>query len=103
MSSGMISRVGAPRAATVTYLIPLFGVIWAWIVLGEPLTLTMAIAGALILGGVALSQQRKERTNTAELGFSPSRCFREDTVMKTIVMSTCATLLLFAALAPQAA
>ena len=55
----MIYRVGAPRAATVTYLIPLFGVIWAWIALGEPLTLTMGIAGALILGGVALSQQRK--------------------------------------------
>ncbi|HJY36850.1 MAG TPA: DMT family transporter [Steroidobacteraceae bacterium] len=55
----LIYRVGATRASTVTYLIPLFGVIWAWIVLGEPLTLTMAIAGALILGGVALSQQRK--------------------------------------------
>ncbi|HKR33560.1 MAG TPA: DMT family transporter [Steroidobacteraceae bacterium] len=55
----LIYRVGAPRAATVTYLIPLFGVIWAWIALGEPLTLTMGIAGALILGGVALSQQRK--------------------------------------------
>jgi drug/metabolite transporter (DMT)-like permease len=55
----LIYRIGAPRAATVTYLIPLFGVIWAWMVLGEPLTITMAIAGALILGGVALSQQRK--------------------------------------------
>jgi drug/metabolite transporter (DMT)-like permease len=55
----LIYRIGAPRAATVTYLVPLFGVLWAWIVLGEPLTLTMAIAGALILGGVALSQQRK--------------------------------------------
>jgi len=43
----------------VTYLVPLFGVVWAWIVLGEPLTPSMAIAGALILGGVALSQQRK--------------------------------------------
>jgi drug/metabolite transporter (DMT)-like permease len=55
----LIYRIGAPRAATVTYLVPLFGVLWAWIVLGEPLTLTMALAGALILGGVALSQQRK--------------------------------------------
>jgi drug/metabolite transporter (DMT)-like permease len=55
----LIYRIGAPRASTVTYLVPLFGVVWAWIVLGEPLTLTMAIAGALILGGVALSQQRK--------------------------------------------
>lgn len=55
----LIARIGAPRAATVTYLIPLFGVLWAWLLLGEPLTLSMAIAGALILGGVGLSQQRK--------------------------------------------
>jgi drug/metabolite transporter (DMT)-like permease len=54
----LIYRIGAMRASTVTYLIPFFGVIWAWIVLGEPLTLSMAVAGALILSGVALSQQR---------------------------------------------
>jgi len=54
----LIARIGAPRTATVTYLIPLFGVIWAWLLLGEPLTITMALAGALILAGVALSQQR---------------------------------------------
>jgi len=54
----LIMRIGAPRTATVTYLIPLFGVIWAWLILGEPLTATMALAGALILAGVALSQQR---------------------------------------------
>jgi drug/metabolite transporter (DMT)-like permease len=54
----LIHRIGAPRASTVTYLIPLFGVIWAWLLLGEGLTATMAVAGTLILGGVALSQQR---------------------------------------------
>lgn len=54
----LIARVGAARASTVTYLIPLFGVIWAWLVLGEPLTPTMALAGVLILAGVALSQRR---------------------------------------------
>jgi drug/metabolite transporter (DMT)-like permease len=54
----LIHRIGASRAVTVTYLVPLFGVIWAWVVLGEPLTVRMAIAGAFILGGVALSQQR---------------------------------------------
>jgi drug/metabolite transporter (DMT)-like permease len=53
----LIQRIGAPRASTVTYLIPLFAVVWAWLLLDEPLTLTMAIAGVLILGGVALSQQ----------------------------------------------
>jgi drug/metabolite transporter (DMT)-like permease len=53
----LIARIGAPRASTVTYLIPLFGVLWAWLALGEPLTVTMAVAGVLILGGVALNQQ----------------------------------------------
>lgn len=53
----LIARIGAARTSTVTYLIPLFAVIWAWLILGEPLTLTMALAGALILGGVALSQR----------------------------------------------
>ena len=53
----LINRIGAPRASTVTYIVPLFGVLWAWLILGEPLTPSMAVAGALILGGVALSQQ----------------------------------------------
>jgi drug/metabolite transporter (DMT)-like permease len=54
----LIHRIGAPRAATVTYIIPLFGVMWAWMLLGEALTPSMAVAGALILAGVALSQSR---------------------------------------------
>jgi drug/metabolite transporter (DMT)-like permease len=53
----LIHRIGAPRASTVTYIVPLFGVLWSWLALGEPLTLTMAVAGVLILGGVALNQQ----------------------------------------------
>jgi drug/metabolite transporter (DMT)-like permease len=57
----LVARIGAPRTSTVTYLIPLFGVIWAWLLLGEPLTVTMALAGGLILAGVALSQQRAPR------------------------------------------
>lgn len=53
----LIARIGASRASTVTYLIPLFGVAWAWLLLDEPVTLTMGIAGALILGSVAISQR----------------------------------------------
>ncbi|HTE43547.1 MAG TPA: DMT family transporter [Steroidobacteraceae bacterium] len=56
----LIYRIGAAGASTVTYLVPLFGVIWAWVFLAEPLTTTMAIAGALILSGVALSQRAKK-------------------------------------------
>ena len=55
----LIARIGAPRAATSTYLVPLFGVAWAWLLLDEPLTWRMAVAGILILGSVVLSQRSK--------------------------------------------
>ena len=54
----LIKRIGAARAVTVTYLVPLFGVLWAWWLLGEPLTLAMAVAGVLIVGSVMLSQRK---------------------------------------------
>ena len=56
----LIARIGPARAVTVTYLVPLFGVAWAWLLLGEPVTITMAIAGAMILGSVAISQRAKK-------------------------------------------
>ena len=55
----LINRIGGPRASMVTYLIPLFTVLWAWLVLAEPLTTHMAVSAALILGGVALSQRSR--------------------------------------------
>jgi drug/metabolite transporter (DMT)-like permease len=57
----LIARVGANRTSTVTYLIPVFGVAWAWLLLGEPVTWSMALAGAIILGSVAFSQRRDPR------------------------------------------
>jgi drug/metabolite transporter (DMT)-like permease len=56
----LIARIGASRASTVTYLIPVFGVAWAWLLLDEALTWTMAVSAALILGSVAMSQQRSK-------------------------------------------
>lgn len=53
----LIQRIGANRAATVTYLIPPFGVAWGWLFLAEPVTPAMIVACALILGSVALSQR----------------------------------------------
>jgi drug/metabolite transporter (DMT)-like permease len=55
----LIQRIGGARAVTVTYLVPLFAVVWAWWLLGERPTLPMLLAGALILGSVALSQSRR--------------------------------------------
>ncbi len=54
----LLRRIGPARSSIVTYIIPLFGVLWAWLFLAEPVTPTMAIACALILFGVAMSQQR---------------------------------------------
>jgi drug/metabolite transporter (DMT)-like permease len=56
----LIQRVGAARAVTVTYLVPLFAVVWAWLLLGEAPTWPMFFAGVLILGSVALSQASKK-------------------------------------------
>ncbi len=53
----LIQRIGPARASTVTYLVPLFGAGFAWAFLGEPVTLAMLAAGALILGSVAVSQR----------------------------------------------
>ena len=53
----LIQRIGPARAATVTYLVPLFGAGFAWLFLGEPVTPAMLAAGALILGSVAASQR----------------------------------------------
>ncbi|WP_314106790.1 DMT family transporter [uncultured Stenotrophomonas sp.] len=54
----LIARIGPARASTVTYLVPMFGALFAWLFLGEPVTVAMLVAGALILGSVAASQKR---------------------------------------------
>jgi drug/metabolite transporter (DMT)-like permease len=50
----LIADVGATRALSVTYLIPLFGVLWGWIFLGETLPAAALAGGALILAGTVL-------------------------------------------------
>ena len=55
----LIARIGPARASTVTYLVPMFGALFAWMFLDEPVTLAMLIAGALILGSVAVSQRSR--------------------------------------------
>jgi drug/metabolite transporter (DMT)-like permease len=51
----LIAHLGAPRAITVTYLIPVFAVLWGALFLREEITLSMALGCAVILVGTALA------------------------------------------------
>jgi drug/metabolite transporter (DMT)-like permease len=51
----LLAHVGSARAMAVLYLIPVFGVIWGAMFLGETITLAMAGGCAVILVGVALT------------------------------------------------
>ena len=51
----LISKVGASRAMVVGYLVPLFGVVWGYIVLHETLSNHELLGGLLVLIGVMLA------------------------------------------------
>jgi drug/metabolite transporter (DMT)-like permease len=51
----LIAHVGPANAIAVTFLIPLFAVLWGSLFLGERPTPTMAAGGALILLGTSLA------------------------------------------------
>jgi drug/metabolite transporter (DMT)-like permease len=64
----LIADIGPSRALTVTFLIPLFGVLWGYLFLGEAITANMLAGGALIVAGTALAL-----TGGAVLAATPSR------------------------------
>ncbi|MFT4937742.1 MAG: drug/metabolite transporter (DMT)-like permease [Paraglaciecola sp.] len=51
----LISNVGATKAITVAYLVPVFGVLWGILFLHESLTPLMWAGSALVLTGVAMT------------------------------------------------
>ena len=51
----LIEAVGAARATTVTFLVPLSALVWGNVLLGEQVTLDMALGGLLVLTGTALT------------------------------------------------
>jgi drug/metabolite transporter (DMT)-like permease len=50
----LIAEVGATSAMTVTYLVPVFGVLWAALFRGDEITLGMLAGAAVVLAGIAL-------------------------------------------------
>ena len=67
----LIADVGPTRALTVAFLMPVFGMIWGAVLLGETITLWMIAGCALIISGtVAVLRQRREgiRASAASTG-----------------------------------
>ena len=50
----LVADIGPTGALTVTYLIPVFGVLWGALFLGEALTLPMLAGGVLVILGTVL-------------------------------------------------
>ena len=50
----LIQEIGPTRSMTVTFLIPVWGIFWSALLLGEPITATMIAACAVVLAGTAL-------------------------------------------------
>lgn len=51
----LIENIGATKALTVTYLIPVFAMVWGAIFLGEAITFSMMLGCGLILLGTAIA------------------------------------------------
>lgn len=51
----LVMNVGPAKASTVTLLIPVFGVLWGWMWLGEEVSWLILVATTIILVGTALA------------------------------------------------
>ncbi len=59
----LIAQIGAAPTLTVTYLIPLFGVLWGAVFLGERIGVHHAAGAAMILAGITLvAKARRQHT-----------------------------------------
>ena len=51
----LIANVSASAALSVTFLIPVFGIFWGWLFLGETVDLSMLTGGLIVILGTALA------------------------------------------------
>ncbi|MBF2080199.1 MAG: EamA family transporter [Synechococcales cyanobacterium T60_A2020_003] len=58
----LIHSIGSTNALTVSYLIPLFAMLWGGLLLREPITLSMMIGCGLIVAGVAIAYANPPHT-----------------------------------------
>ncbi len=65
----LIADIGATKALTVTFLVPIFGTVWGAIFLHEPIGLEKILACTIILAGATLVTGM----NLKDLGFGKAR------------------------------
>lgn len=66
---GLMDAVGAAQTLSVTFLIPVFGILWGYLFLHEPVGVNTVIGGLVVLAGTALIT-----------GFNPLALIRRRTV-----------------------
>ena len=84
----LLAQMGATRLSLVTYIIPISGVFWGWLVLGERLGWTAFGALGLILASVATVSDMLPANNRSKTSFDPfgwaSRILPENHLHKII-------------------
>ncbi|WP_250513162.1 DMT family transporter [Caballeronia sp. INDeC2] len=71
----LIAVVGPARAITVTFLIPIFGILWGALFLAERVSVGMAVACAIVLAGTALATGVVKRVPL--IGARRTQCAKE--------------------------
>lgn len=62
----LLDQVGMTKTLSVTYMIPVFGIFWGALLLGEQLSFNLLIGGSLVLLGVGLTTGVIKRRRTLE-------------------------------------
>jgi drug/metabolite transporter (DMT)-like permease len=74
-----LRRLEPTQIAVYVYLVPFFGVIFAWLLLGETITRFVALGGATIVGGVIVTNSSRRPAAVPVDGGEPALAAAEQT------------------------
>jgi len=60
----LVADIGPTKALTVTFLTPMFGMVWASLFLGEPITIRMVTGSLIIIAGAALVLKKTTKAHS---------------------------------------
>lgn len=62
----VIAEIGANRAATYMFVVPLVALFWSWVILDYVPSLPAILGGIVVLVGVSMTQRKRSRHDSAE-------------------------------------